>query len=61
MVSKAREKATKKYLQKLEDVIFRVKKGRKAEIKAHAESLGMSVNAYMNYLIDKDIGPFDQL
>lgn len=61
MVSKAREKATKKYLQKLDDVIFRVKKGRKAEIKAHAESLGMSLNAYINYLIDKDMGSSDQL
>lgn len=61
MISKAREKATKKYLQKLDDVIFRVKKGRKAEIKAHAEALGMSVNAYMNYLIDKDMGSSDQL
>jgi predicted DNA binding CopG/RHH family protein len=59
MVSKAREKATRKYLQKLDDVIFRVKKGRKAEIKAHAESLGMSLNAYINYLIDKDMGSSD--
>ncbi|MCI1966370.1 MAG: hypothetical protein LKJ17_09630 [Oscillospiraceae bacterium] len=56
MVSKAREKATKKYLQKLDAVIFRVKKGRKSEIKAHAESLGMSLNAYMNYLVDRDMG-----
>ncbi|WP_411676964.1 hypothetical protein [Caproicibacter sp.] len=57
MISRAREKATKKYLKKLDDIIFRVKKGRKAEIKAHADSLGMSLNAYMNYLIDQDMGP----
>lgn len=56
MISKARDQATKKYLKKLDNIIFRVKKGRKAEIKAHAQSLGMSMNAYMNYLIDRDMG-----
>lgn len=56
MVSKSRKRATKKYLEKLDDILFRVKKGRKAKIKAHAKSLGMSVNAYINYLIDKDMG-----
>ena len=32
-----------------------VKKGKKAEIKAYAENLGMSINAYINKLIDDDM------
>ncbi|QAT49427.1 hypothetical protein EQM14_06365 [Caproiciproducens sp. NJN-50] len=55
MMSEARIKANRKYLKKMDDVIFRVKKGRKAQIKARAESLGMSLNAYMNSLIDRDM------
>ena len=37
-------------------IIFTVKKGHKAEIKAHAESKGFkSLNAYINDLIEKDM------
>lgn len=32
-----------------------VKKGQKDVIKAHAESLGLSLNAYINKLISKDM------
>lgn len=32
-----------------------VDKGRKAEIKARADSLDMSLNAYINELIDRDM------
>lgn len=56
MISDARARANKKYLEKVDDVIFRVKKGRKAQIKARADSLGVSLNAYLNTLIDKDLG-----
>lgn len=37
-------------------LIVMVPKGRKDKIKIHAEKLGMSMNAYINMLIDKDMG-----
>ena len=55
MVSEARIRANKKYLSKRENILFRVQKGRKAEMKARAESLGKSLNAYINDLVEKDI------
>ena len=46
-----------KYNAKAYDrIIFTVSKGRKEDIKAHAESKGMSLNAYVNELIEKDMG-----
>lgn len=57
MLSQARIQANKKYLCKVDNIIVRVKKGRKLKMKAYAESLGMSLNAYINKLIDKDMGP----
>lgn len=57
MLSQARIQANKKYLGKLDNIIVRVKKGRRLKLKAYAESLGMSLNAYINNLIDKDMGP----
>lgn len=33
-----------------------VKKGQKEQIQAHAESLGMSLNSYVNKLIADDMG-----
>lgn len=41
--------------EKLDRIYLTVVKGRKEEIKAHAESLGMSLNAYINDLIEKDM------
>jgi len=32
-----------------------VKKGRREELKAYAESKGMSINGYINKLIDEDM------
>ena len=57
MLSQARIQANKKYLGKVDNIIVRVKKGRRLKMKAYAESLGMSLNAYINNLIDKDMGP----
>jgi hypothetical protein len=57
MLSQARIQANKKYLGKAGHIIVRVKKGRRLKMKAYAESLGMSLNAYINNLIDKDMGP----
>lgn len=59
MLSKARVKAIKKYLETKDQIIFRVEKGRKERIKFRAESLGLSLNAYINGLIEKDMGPLD--
>lgn len=56
VMNEARLKANRKYLKKMDDVIFRVKKGRKAQIKERAGLLGMSLNAYINSLIDRDLG-----
>ena len=57
MMSEARIRANKKYLLKLDNVIVRMQRGRKDKIKARAESLGMSLNAYINRLIERDMGP----
>ena len=55
-MGKAATRAQNKYISKNFDrMSFLVKKGRKTEIKARAESLGMSLNAYINGLIDKDM------
>ena len=50
--SKAQQKAVTKYMKENYDVFqIRMPKGRKAEIKAYAESLGESVNAFINRVI----------
>ena len=46
-VSQAQRRATQKYLEGFEDIRTRVPKGEKDAIKAHAESLGESLNAFM--------------
>ncbi len=38
-----------------EDIRLRVKAGEKDKIKSHAESKGMSLNAYINDLIKNDM------
>lgn len=44
----ARRRASAKYLhESVEDVRIRVPKGRKAQIKAHAESMNESMNAFI--------------
>ncbi len=58
MVSKAQIKATGKYEHNNYDkILLRLPKGRRDKIKAHAESIGMSLNAYINELIDRNMGP----
>lgn len=54
--SKAHIKASNKYNQKAYDRInINVKKGRREEIKAYAESKGKSLNQYIIDLIEKDM------
>lgn len=53
-VSKAHVKATNKYNAKAYDSLrIVVKKGRKAEIQAHAETHGESINAFVGRAIDE--------
>jgi predicted HicB family RNase H-like nuclease len=53
-VSKAQQKAVAKYMaENYDEIKVRVFKGRKEEIKAHAESRGESVNAFINRAIDE--------
>lgn len=52
--SKAQQKAVTKYMKENYDEIkVRVEKGRKGEIKAHADSQGESVNGFINRAIDQ--------
>lgn len=54
--SEAAKKATAKYQAKAYDkFIVRVKKGQKELIQAHAQSKGLSLNAYIVSLIEKDM------
>ena len=47
------KKYVDKYLEKLEEIKIRVPKGEKDKIKAHAESMGESVNSFINRAIDE--------
>ena len=52
--SKAQQKAVNKYMKENYDEIkVRGAKGRKAEIKAHAERQGKSINGYVTEAIDE--------
>lgn len=54
--TKAAQKAVNKYISKNYDRInLTVPKGKKDKIKAHADSMGESVNSYINRLIDEDM------
>ena len=53
MLTEAQKRANQKYNAKAYDQIkIVVKKGRRDEIKQFAEKCGMSLNAYVNYLIE---------
>lgn len=55
-VSKAQQRATNKYIAKAYDrVNVTMPKGRKETLKAHAEAMGESVNAFINRAIDEAI------
>lgn len=54
--SAANKRAVAKYSAKAyDDIRLRVKKGERIKIQAHAESKGLSLNAYINQLIAKDM------
>lgn len=50
-VSAAQRKATDKYLEKFDEMRVRVPKGQKDIAKAHAESKGESLNAFISRAI----------
>lgn len=54
--SQAQNKATQRYIKNNYDtIVLRISKGRKAEIKAHADAQGESVNGFINRAIDETI------
>lgn len=55
MATKAHIEGNKRYLEKLDEIKIRVPKGRKAEIQAHAERKGESVNGFITRAIDEAI------
>lgn len=54
-LSEARKRANQKYIDSLEEIKVRVSKGRKSEIRTHAEQRGESLNAFVNRAIDEAI------
>lgn len=50
-VSAAQRKATDKYLEKFDEMKIRVPAGQKAAVKAHAESMGESLNGFLSRAI----------
>lgn len=55
-VSKAQQKAVSKYMKENYDVYqIRMPKGRKAEIQAHAQAQGESVNGFIGRAISEAI------
>ncbi|MBR0199431.1 MAG: hypothetical protein IJQ42_04610 [Oscillospiraceae bacterium] len=55
--TKAQQRAVNKYMKENYDEIkVRTDKGKKEKIKAHAESQGESVNAFVNRAIDEAMG-----
>jgi len=55
VATKAHLEGNKRHLEKLDRGVFYVPKCDLEKIKARAESLGMSLNAYINKLIDEDM------
>ena len=55
--SKAQQKAVSKYMKENYDVYqIRMPKGRREVIKAAADAVGESVNAYINKAVDERMG-----
>ena len=50
-----RKKANEKYLATLDEIKVRLPKGNKDKIKAHAESMGESVNGFITRAIENQI------
>ena len=55
MATKAHLEGNKRYLEKLDHITIRVQGGTKEKIKARAQQKGMSLNADIVDLIEKDM------
>ena len=55
MATKAHLEGNKRYLEKLDHITIREQGGIKEKIKARAQQKGMSLNAYIVDLIEKDM------
>ena len=55
MATKAHLEGNKRYWEKLDHITIRVQGGTKEKIKAHAQQKGMSLNAYIVDLIERDM------
>lgn len=56
----AQRRATDKYLQNYEDLKIRLPKGERDRVKAFAASKGMSVNAFIQSLLEREMGGFEE-
>ena len=52
-ISEARKRANQAYIDKQDEIKVRMPKGRKAEIQAHAEAMGESLNAFVGRAINE--------
>ena len=55
MATKAHLEGNKRYLEKQDNILIRVPKGRKAELQAHAERRGESLNGFIVRAVDETI------
>lgn len=55
MSTDAKRKANSKYDAKLDKVLVRMPSGKADIVRERAEKIGISINAYINKLIDEDI------
>lgn len=53
MMTEAQRRAREKWLEKVEEVRFRVPKGEKEIIQAHAAARGESVNAFLHRAVNE--------
>ncbi len=56
----AQRRATEKYLQNYEDLKIRLPKGERDRVKAFAASKGMSVNAFIQSLLEREMAGFEE-
>ncbi len=55
MATKAHLEGNRRYLEKQDSVLIRIPKGRKAELQAHAEEQGESLNGFIVRAVDETI------
>lgn len=57
----AQRRATEKYLQNYEDLKIRLPRGERDRVKAFAASKGLSVNALIQSLLEREMAGFEEL